>query len=194
MLCALFDISTRSYYEQRQRNKQIDVQRSRLRIKVKELFHASRNAAGSRTIVTMMQEQGYIIGRFKVRRLMRELGFVCKQPGSHAYKTATVERPDIPNHLQRSFDVPTPNTVWCGDITYIWAGNRWHYLAVIIDLHTRRVVGWALSGKPNTDLTIKALDMAYQQRGRPHNLMFHSDSNNVFALFHCVSHSLMMHD
>src|SRR5690606_10548177 len=56
--------------------------------------------------------------------------------------------PDIPNLLAHDFDVQHPNQVWCGDITYLWAGTRWHYLAVVLDLHTRRVVGWAMSDKP----------------------------------------------
>ncbi len=119
----------------------------------------------------MMQEDGEQIGRFKVRGLMRELGLISKQPGSHAYKKATVERPDI---LNREFDVPAPNQVWCGDLTYIWAQGKWHYLAVVMDLFARRVVGWALSSKPDTDLVIKALDMAYEQRGKPQGLLFHS--------------------
>ena len=100
----------------------------------------------------MMQEDGEQIGRFKVRCLMRELELVSKQPGSHAYKQATVERPDIPNILNREFDVPAPNQVWCGDITYIWAQGKWHYLAVVMDLYASRVVGWALSNKPDADL------------------------------------------
>ena len=101
--------------------------------------------------MAMMQDDGEQIGRFKVRSLMRELELVSKQPGSHAYKKATVERPDIPNILNREFDVPTPDHVWCGDITYIWAQGKWQYLAVVLDLFARRVVGWALSGKPDTD-------------------------------------------
>ncbi|MBE3674502.1 hypothetical protein PPAR_a3234 [Pseudoalteromonas paragorgicola KMM 3548] len=67
-----------------------------------------------------------------------------------------MERPDIPNILNREFDVDSPNQVWCGGITYIWTGNKWSYLAVIIDLFARRVVGWALSDKPDTELVIKA--------------------------------------
>ena len=71
---------------------------------------------------------------------MSELGLICKQPGPHAYKQATVERPDIPNVLNREFEPEHANQVWCGDITYIWTGNRWHYLAAVLDLYTRRVV------------------------------------------------------
>jgi len=129
----------------------------------------------------MMQEDGEQIGRFKVRGLMRELALVSKQPGSHAYKQATVERPDIPNILNREFEVPAPNQVWCGDITYIWAQEKWHYLAVVLDLYARRVVGWALSIKPDADLVIKALDMAYEQRGRPQGLLFHSDQGSQYG-------------
>jgi len=106
-----------------------------------------------------MRDDGEQVGRFKVRSLMRELDLVSKQPGSHAYKRATVERLDIPNILNRVFDVPGPNQVWCGDITYIWASGKWHYLAVVLDLFARRIVGWALSEKPNAELVIKALDM-----------------------------------
>jgi len=93
----------------------------------------------------MMNEDGMQIGRFKVRRLMREMNLISKQPGSHAYKKATVERPDIPNVLDRGFNVTSPNKVWCGDITYVWAEGRWHYLAAVIDPCARRVVGWAFS-------------------------------------------------
>jgi len=128
-----------------------------------------------------MQELGYQVGRFKVRSLMKEAGLLSKQPGSHSYKSAQVERPDIPNRLEREFDVVEPNKVWCGDITYIWAGSRWHYLAAVIDLHTRRVIGWAIAEKPDADLVVKALDMAYQQRGCPRGVMFHSDQGSQYA-------------
>jgi len=98
--------------------------------------------------MSMMRALGHQIGRFKVRRLMKEAGLESKQPGSHAYKVARAERPDIPNLLAREFAVPQPNQVWCGDIIYVWAGGRWHYLAAVIDLHTRRVVGWSMSDRP----------------------------------------------
>ena len=123
-LCTVFDITRSCYYAHRLRRRTPDVERLRLRSRVNELFTQSRSAAGSRSIVSMMQEDGEQIGRFKVRGLMRELELVSKQPGSHAYKQATVERPDIPNILNREFEVSAPNQVWCGDITYIWAQGK----------------------------------------------------------------------
>ena len=145
------------------------------------IFTQSRSSAGSRTIVDMLKAEGTEIGRFKVRSIMREAGLVSKQPGPHPYKRATVERVDIPNRLDREFDVSGPNQVWCGDITYIWAQGRWHYLAVVLDLYRRRVVGWSLSTQPKANLVVAALDMAYMQRGQPRGIMFHSDQGSQYA-------------
>jgi putative transposase len=175
MVCKAFDISRSSYYEYRQRCNIIDAERLALRAKIKALFTNSRRSAGSRTLTSMLKKKGVTIGRFKVRRLVSESGLVCKQPGPHAYKDATVERPDIPNHLARQSTVERPNQVWCSDITYIWSGQRWSYLAVVLDLFARRVVGWAMSSSPDADLTVKALGHAWEQRGRPSQVMFHSD-------------------
>lgn len=151
------------------------------RCELRRLFKASRNSAGSRALMSMMRELGYQIGRFKVRNLMKEAGLASKQPGAHRYKVAQSERPDIPNLLAREFDVQQPNQVWCGDITYVWAGGRWHYLAAVLDLYTRRVVGWAMSDKPDAELAINALEMAYQQRGCPSGVLFHSDQGSQYG-------------
>ncbi|HBP1009538.1 IS3 family transposase [Pseudomonas aeruginosa] len=181
VVCSAFDVARSCYYVHRLRRRRVDARRVALRSQVNQLFSQSRGSAGSRSILGMLREEGVTIGRFRVRRLMRELGLVCKQPGSHAYKQATVERPDIPNRLNREFATEHPNQVWCGDITYVWAQGRWHYLAAVLDLHTRRVIGWAFSAKPDAELVINALDMAYEQRGRPQQVLFHSDQGSQYA-------------
>nr|WP_150777104.1 IS3 family transposase [Pseudomonas fluorescens] len=181
LLCSVFEVTRSCYYAHCRKRRTPDVERLVLRSRVNELFTQSRSAAGSRSIMFMMREDGIEIGRFKVRKLMSEMKLISKQPGSHAYKKATVERPDIPNVLDRAFSVSAPNEVWCGDITYVWAQGRWHYLAAVIDLFARRVVGWAFSSKPDADLVIKALDMAYEQRGRPQNVLFHSDQGSQYG-------------
>ena len=181
MVCNAFDVSRSSYYEYRQRRNRVDVERLVLRSDVSRLFAKSRRSAGSRTLKGLLNDEGIAIGRFKVRSLMNELGLICKQPGSHAYKQATVERLDIPNHLAREFTVERPDQVWCGDITYIWTGQCWSYLAVVLDLYARRVVGWAMSSSPDADLVVKALDNAWEQRGQPEGVMFHSDQGSQYA-------------
>lgn len=99
LLCELFQVPKSCFYEFKQRNKRVDVERLTLRALVKEKFTLSRGSAGSRTIKAMLNQDGILIGRFKVNRLMDECGLNSKQPGSHSYKKATVESPDIPNKL-----------------------------------------------------------------------------------------------
>jgi len=152
-----------------------------LRSLIKKHFVDSRQAAGSRSLQRILQDEGHTIGRFKIRSLMKEANLHSKQPGSHRYKKTGEECLNIPNHLNREFSVSTVNHVWCGDITYVWAEGRWHYLAVVLDLYRRRIVGWALSSKPDAGLVVKALDMAYEQRGQPKNVMFHSDQGSQYT-------------
>jgi len=105
MVCKVFGICRSSFYDYQNRCNKVDIERLNLRVKVKQIFTASRNAAGSRTIVTMLAEQGIKIGRCKVSRLMSEGNLESKQPGLHKYKHAVEERPDIPNRLNRQFNM-----------------------------------------------------------------------------------------
>lgn len=180
-MCSVFEVTRSCYYAHCRKRRTPDVARLKLRVRANELFTQSRSAAGSRSLMFMMREDGIEIGRFKVRKLMSEIGLVSKQPGAHAYKKATVERPDIPNLLDRQFAPAAPNEVWCGDITYVWAQGRWYYVAAVIDLFARRMVGWSFSAKPDAELVIKALDMAYEQRGRPRGVLFHSDQGSQYG-------------
>ena len=118
LVCDVFEVPRSSYYEYKNRDTSIKPEEVKLRAKINELFTLSRGSAGSRTLVAMLSECGLPAGVFRVRRIMRDMQLVCKQPGPHAYKSATVERPDIPNLLNREFDVDAPDQVWCGDITY----------------------------------------------------------------------------
>ncbi|WP_156333185.1 IS3 family transposase [Pseudomonas sp. NBRC 111119] len=181
LLCSVFKLPRSCYHAHLARRRHIDIRRMNLRSRVNELFNQSRGSAGSCTLVATLRDEGVNVGRFRVRRLMKEQGLISKQPGSHAYKKATVERPDIPNVLDRKFTVAAPNKVWCGDITYIWAEGRWSYLAVVLDLYSRRVVGWAMSAKPDAELVVKALDRAYEMRGRPQGVLFHSDQGSQYG-------------
>ncbi|WP_236432823.1 DDE-type integrase/transposase/recombinase, partial [Escherichia coli] len=99
---------------------------------------------------TMATRRGYQMGRWLAGRLMKELGLVsCQQP-THRYKRGGHEHVAIPNYLERQFAVTEPNQVWCGDVTYIWTGKRWAYLAVVLDLFARKPVGWAMSFSPDS--------------------------------------------
>ena len=129
----------------------------------------------------MLTQNGVPMSRYRAGRLMKYLNLSSCQPGKHQYKNARQEHTCLPNLLERQFAVPEPDRVWCGDITYIWAGNRWCYLAVGMDLFARRVIGWSLSANADTALISSALRMAYEVRGQPRDVMFHSDQGSQYT-------------
>lgn len=130
---------------------------------------------GSRTISGKLKEQGEHVGRFKVRTLMKEANIESKQPGKRQFRGAVNPSDIAKNHLNRQFKAERPNQLWCGDVTYIWTGKDYLHLALVIDLYARRIIGWACSRHPDTELTKSALSFAYQARGQPTGVMFHSD-------------------
>ena len=174
-VCRAFGIKRSSYYDYCRSKHRINRKRLELKAHVNRAFHLSRSSLGSRGIRNLLKTEGIDMGGYLVCKLMKESGLISKQPGAHKYKKATTEHLDIHNLLNREFTVEQPDQVWCGDITYIWTGNRWSYLAVVMDLYARKVVGWAMSNSPDTELTTKALEDAWRRRGEPEGVMFHSD-------------------
>ena len=171
-ICKLFGIQ-RSSYQYRVKHKEvINPERERLKQKAIEIHATSRGATGARIISGQLKQQGEKVGRYKARNLMREANISSKQPPNHKYKVAKEVSNIAPNLLQREFVVDPPNKVWCGDVTYIWAGTQWLYLAVVMDLYARRIVGWACSDSPDSELTCAALRMAYESRCKPKGVMY----------------------
>ncbi|QKJ85052.1 Integrase core domain protein [Paramixta manurensis] len=148
---------------------------------IRRAWNQSRGSAGARTLAEMLAQNGVPMTRYRAGRLMKYLNLSSCQPGKHQYKNARQEHTCLPNLLERQFAVPEPDRVWCGDITYIWAGNRWCYLAVVMDLFARRVIGWSLSANADTALIRSALRMAYETRGQPRDVMFHSDQGSQYT-------------
>ncbi|ARA44545.1 TPA: IS3 family transposase [Klebsiella pneumoniae] len=180
-LCHVFGVHRSSYKYWKNRPEKPDGRRAVLRSQVLELHGISHGSAGARSIATMATQRGYQMGRWLAGRLMKELGLVsCQQP-THRYKRGGHEHVAIPNHLERQFAVTEPNQVWCGDVTYIWTGKRWAYLAVVLDLFARKPVGWAMSFSPDSRLTMKALEMAWKTRGKPVGVMFHSGQGSHYT-------------
>ena len=174
-LCTLFGIQRSSYRAWRDRPKVVSLEEQRLREQVKAAHALSNGSAGARSIAKMVTTAGTPLSRYRAGRRMKLLGLVSSQQPAHRYKKADQPHVNIPNRLDRAFDVAEPNQVWAGDITYVWTGKRWAYLALVLDLFARRPVGWALSLTPDSALTRKALTMAYESRGNPEGVMFHSD-------------------
>ncbi|HBE2475630.1 TPA: IS3 family transposase [Escherichia coli] len=180
-LCHVFGVHRSSYRYWKNRPEKPDGRRTVLRSQVLELYGISHGSAGARSIATMATRRGYQMGRWLAGRLMKELGLVsCQQP-THRYKRGGHEHVAIPDYLERQFAVTGPNQVWCGDVTYIWTGKRWAYLAVVLYLFARKPVGWAMSFSPDSRLTMKALEMTWETRGKSGGVMFHSDQGSHYT-------------
>ncbi|HBH5175587.1 TPA: IS3 family transposase [Escherichia coli] len=180
-LCSALEIHRSSYRYWRKRRDTVNPARVRLCSEIRRAWNQSRGSAGARTLAEMLTQNSVPMSRYRAGRLMKYLNLSSCQPGKHQYKNARQEHTSLPNLLERQFAVPEPDRVWCGDITYLWAGNRWCYLAVVMDLFARRVIGWSLSAHADTALISSALRMAYETRGQPRDVVFHSDQGSQYT-------------
>ncbi|EIW8473882.1 IS3 family transposase [Klebsiella pneumoniae] len=180
-LCSALEIHRSSYRYWRKRRDMVNPVHVRLCSEIRRAWNQSRGSAGARTLADMLTQNGVPMSRYRAGRLMKYLNLSSCQPGKHQYKNARQAHTCLPNLLERQFAVSGPDRVWCGDITYIWAGNHWCYLAVVMDLFARRVIGWSLSVHADTALISSALRMAYETRGQPRDVMFHSDQGSQYT-------------
>ncbi|PHM76442.1 IS3 family transposase [Xenorhabdus cabanillasii] len=157
------------------------LQRLQLKSLIREAFQESHGFAGARTMASMVTAKGRPLGRWLAGKLRAEMGLVSRQPSRHKYPRGTPAHIEIPNHPGRQFAVTEPNQVWCGDVTFVWTGEGWVYLAGVIDLFARKPVGWAMSCSPDSALTQKALKMAYESRGKPQGVLFHRDQGSHYT-------------
>ncbi|MBB5720390.1 transposase InsO family protein [Stakelama sediminis] len=131
-----------------------------------------------------LKEAGLDVGERRVGRLMRINGIKPVRTRKHKVTTDSHHRLGVAaNWLDGDFAADVPNRKWAGDITYIWTQEGWLYLAVILDLHSRRVVGWAVSDRMKKDLAIRALDMAVRLRNPPRGCIFHSDRGSQYCSY-----------
>jgi putative transposase len=185
VLCAVMRVSRNGFYDYLARYNSGNDDRpeeTALKRRIKEIFDGSRSSYGSRRIVKQLQADGRQIGRYRVRRIMRQLGLKAKTPKRFKLTTDSKHSlPVAPNILDRRFDVQTPNTVWTADISYVWTYEGWLYLAIVMDLYSRQIIGWATSERMKKQFVLDALAMAYWQRKPPKGLLHHSDRGSQYA-------------
>jgi putative transposase len=178
--CRVLDVSRSAYYEARYRSaKPVFCKAS---VHLKAAFTASYQSYGSRRLVTAMANQGMRIGRHKARRLMRQAGL--KPVWKRKFIHTTESNHDLPiaaNILNRQFNPAAPNLAYVTDITYIRTRSGWLYLATVLDLFSRKVVGWAMAPNMPAELVCAALRMAIQQRQPARGLIVHSDRGSQYA-------------
>ena len=185
MLCRVMRVSTRGYRSWRTRPMS---QRARMDMKmlahIREQYGLSLCSYGRPRMTMELKEVGLDVGERRVGRLMRINGIRPVRTRKHKITTNGNHHLGIaPNLLDGNFAADTPNSKWAGDISYVWTAEGWLYLAVILDLHSRRVVGWAVSDRMKKDLAIRALDMALNLRQPAEGCIFHSDRGSQYCSY-----------
>ena len=150
--------------------------------RAKALFHTSRDSLGSRELAKNLRAEGHCISRERARRLMKKLKLVVKQ--RVAYKVTTKRKDGdqvADNLLNQNFNPVAANDVWAGDITYLKTGEGWMYLAIVMDLYSRRIIGWHIDKRMTSDLIGKAMIKAVNLRQPSKGVVFHSDRGSQYT-------------
>ena len=185
VLCEVLDVSRSGFYAYLQRHAQasVDAEAVALCTRVNAMAAETRHSYGSRRLAQQLQDDGFHVGRAKARRVMHKAGVAVQRPRRRGPLTTDSRHHDAvaPNLLARQFDVTAPDHVWAGDITYIGTAEGWLYLAVLVDLSSRKVVGWAIDPHMETTLVQDALQMALGRRAPAAGFRHHSDRGSPYA-------------
>jgi transposase InsO family protein len=185
-LCEHLEASPSGYYDWQKRRLCPGPRALEDQTLVKEIgrIHGqSRETYGSPRVVQELRKQGRRHGRNRVARLMNQEGLCGRQKGRYRVRTtdSNHDEPIAPNRLAEAPRATAPNQIWVTDITYIQTGEGWLYLAAVLDLYSRQIVGWAMSERIDTALVLSALAMALMHRNPPANLLCHSDRGVQYA-------------
>jgi transposase InsO family protein len=176
LMCRVLEVSRAGYYAWRGRRPSARAQSdSRLRVAIRAIHAASRQRYGSPRVQRELRQQQWHCSRKRVARLMRLDRLRGKRARRYRVTTQADGTAPAPNRLQRRFQVRAPNQVWASDVTACWTAEGWLYLAVVLDLASRRVVGWAAGATPGQELTLPALQQALRHRAPAAGLLHHSD-------------------
>lgn len=182
-LCRVLGVSRSGYYAWRTRPASRRSQADRALVGRIQTIHAhSRGTYGSPRVHAELREQGVRCSAKRVARLMRQTGIqACRPRRTHRTTDSRHALPVAPNVLGRAFETPAPNTQWAADITYIGTREGWLYLAVVMDLFSRRIIGWSMQPTLASGLVCAALQMALQQRSGTKQVLHHSDRGSQYA-------------
>lgn len=183
VMCEVLEVSTSGYYASKKRPPPKRVaEDARLAAEVAAAHKGSRGVYGSPRVHRELRAKGVRVGKKRIERLMRDKGLRGRRKRRFVHTTdSRHEHPIAPNLLERDFHASAPNEAWVGDVTYIPTATGWLFLAVLLDLFSRRVVGWATSEKNDTALALAALQQAVHTRRPPRGLVHHTDRGSPYA-------------
>ena len=193
-LCRIMNVSSRGFRASRSRPiSQSQRKDMVLLAHIREQHRLSLGSYGRPRMTEELKELGFDVGHRRVGRLMRQNGICVVRTRKHKVTTDSNHKFNIaPNLLNRNFLADRPNQKWVVDISYIWTQEGWLYLAVVLDLYSRRVIGWTVSNRMKRDLAIRALDMAVALRKPPEGCIHHSDRGSQY-LSHDYQKRLRQH-
>lgn len=183
LMCSALEVSTSGYYAWRDRPHGARVQANhQLLGQIRDAHRRSRCSYGSPRITRELRAEGHCVGENRIARLMRAAQIRAKSARKWRATTQSSHRlPVAQNALNRAFSVAQPNRVWAGDISYVWTAQGWLYLAVVLDLYSRAVIGWAMGERLTAELATQALTMALWRRKPAGGLLHHSDRGIQYA-------------
>lgn len=182
LLCRVLKVSRKGYYAWRSRGEATGRDHSALDKAIKKVHQENSRRCGTRRMVTDLARSGIGVSRKTVRKRMAELGLKVRY--HRAFRVTTKSDVDAnfePNRLNRNFHRNSPNEAWVGDITYVKTCSGFQYLATVIDLHSRMVVGWSMKPHMRSSLVEDALNMALGRRETKPGLIFHSDRGSQYT-------------
>jgi transposase InsO family protein len=185
-LCRHLEVSASGYYDWQRRRLcpgPRAVEEQALAQEIDQIHTRSRQTYGAPRVEKELRKKGRCHGRNRVARLMKQKGLYGRQKGRYRVRTtdSNHDQPIAPNHLAHAPKATAPNQLWVADITYIPTQEGWLYLAAILDLYSRKIVGWAMSERIDTALVLEALGMALRHRQPPTDLLCHSDRGVQYA-------------
>lgn len=182
-MCQVLEVSRSAYYAYRRRPKSLrERDNERLVENITEIYQRSRRRYGSPRITAALHDQGLVCGHNRVARLMRQNDIVAKRKRRFKVTTHSQHKlPVAPNLVDRQFSADAPDQLWVSDITYIRTLQGWLYLAAILDVYSRQIVGWSMNSFLGQELVLKALRKALGRRQPAQGLIFHSDRGSQYA-------------
>ena len=182
-MCHLFSVSRSGFYSWLKRGKTPrDQANEALTKQIRRIHQESQGIYGSPRITDALRHEGIQCTRKRVARLMRKSGIASKTKKKFKCTTHSAhKRPVAPNLIRQDFTVSSPDTVWTSDITFIWTRQGWLYLAVFLDICSRRIVGWSMKSRMTDELVIDAFKHAWAQRKAPAGLIIHSDRGSQYC-------------
>ena len=184
LMCRVLGVKRNGYYgyQKRNRDRPDDPEHKDMLAWVKKIARLTDYSYGTRRMKEALNALSYLVSRSKARKLMKEAGVQVRYRKKHKVTTnSNHKQPVFDNLLKRDFDAKQPNQVYASDITYIWTQEGWLYLAVVIDLYSRKVVGWSMSSRMKAQLVCDAMEMAIWQRRPQAGLIHHSDRGSQYA-------------